>query len=107
MEKVIEDKYGLDEDTLQEICRILSRYGEVQEAILYGSRAKGNYKLFSDIDLTLKGDVLHDTLLDVIREFDESSLPYMFDVSIFNSLTNKELIEHITRCGKKIYERQT
>lgn len=35
MEKVIEDKYGLDEDTFQEICRILSRYGEVQEAILY------------------------------------------------------------------------
>lgn len=100
-------KYGLDEDTLQEIYRILSRYEEVREAVLYGSRAKGNYKPFSDIDLTLKGDVSLDTLLDVMREFDESSLPYMFDVSIFNSLTNKELIEHIARCGKKIYERST
>lgn len=100
-------KYGLDEDTLQEIYRILSRYDEVREAVLYGSRAKGNYKPFSDIDLTLKGDVSLDTLLDVMREFDESSLPYMFDVSIFNSLTNKELIEHIARCGKKIYERST
>lgn len=98
------DNYGLDEHTLEEICRILERYPQVTEAVLYGSRAKGNYKPFSDIDLTLKGDVSLDTLLEVMREFEESSMPYLFDVSVFNNLTNEELIDHIARCGKKIYD---
>ena len=95
--------YGLDEQTQREIHRILSHYSEIQEAILYGSRAKGTYKPFSDVDITLKGEVSVSTLLDIMREFEESSIPYLFDVSIFNDLTNPELIEHINRCGKKIY----
>ena len=48
-------KYGLPQSTFQKICGILSRYPQVEQAILYGSRAKGNYKNGSDIDLTLRG----------------------------------------------------
>jgi len=37
-------KHGLKESTTEEICEIFSRYPQVEKAILYGSRAKGNYK---------------------------------------------------------------
>lgn len=67
------------------------------------ARTKGNYKPFSDVDLTLKGDISQDALLGIMREFAESSLPYLFDISVFNSLTNSELVEHINRWGVKIY----
>ena len=41
--------------TIDRICIVLSQYSQVEKAILYGSRAKGNYKNGSDIDLTLYG----------------------------------------------------
>lgn len=50
-------KYGLEEQTLQTIFLIFGKYPEVEEVILYGSRAKGNFKPFSDIDITLKGTI--------------------------------------------------
>ena len=48
-------KYGLKESVIQQISAILARHPQVNQAILYGSRAKGNYKHGSDIDLTLRG----------------------------------------------------
>jgi uncharacterized protein len=50
-------KFGLKANTIQKICTVLTRYPQVDQAILYGSRAKGNYKNGSDIDLTLYGGV--------------------------------------------------
>ena len=96
-------KYGLEEQTLQTIFLIFGKYPEVEEVILYGSRAKGNFKPFSDIDITLKGKISPETLLSINCAFSESSLPYLFDISIFNDLNNQNLIDHINRWGKVIY----
>ena len=93
-------KYGLEEQT---IFLIFGKYPEVEEVILYGSRAKGNFKPFSDIDITLKGKISPETLLSINCAFSESSLPYLFDISIFNDLNNQNLIDHINRWGKVIY----
>ena len=89
-------KYGLEEQTLQTIFLIFGKYPEVEEVILYGSRAKGNFKPFSDIDITLKGKISPETLLSINCAFSESSLPYLFDISIFNDLNNQNLIEYIS-----------
>ena len=90
-------KYGLEEQTLQTIFLIFGKYPEVEEVILYGSRAKGNFKPFSDIDVTLKGKISPETLLSINCAFSESSLPYLFDISIFNDLNNQNLI------GEKLF----
>jgi predicted nucleotidyltransferase len=47
--------YGLKDTAVEQIQQVLSDYPDVQEAILYGSRAMGNYEPGSDIDLTLIG----------------------------------------------------
>ena len=74
------------------------------KVILYGSRAKGTYKPFSDIDITLLGDKLeHDDLLDIIDGIEDLLLPYMFDISLFSSLKNENLIDHINRVGVEVY----
>ena len=50
--------YGLKEKHIKAINSVFSKYPQIEKAILYGSRAKGNYRNGSDIDLTLVGDNL-------------------------------------------------
>ena len=98
-------EYGLSEETLARIVDVLRAYPSVRKAILYGSRAKGNFKHGSDIDITLIGNEINLTILGKIEwELDDLLLPYTFDLSIFHHIDSKELIEHINRIGKVIYE---
>ena len=74
--------------------------------MVYGSRAKGCNRRFSDVDLTLMGqDLTRQDLRNVVNEIDDLLLPYEFDLSLFSQLTNDALIDHIKRVGKTIYEK--
>jgi predicted nucleotidyltransferase len=98
--------FGLTAQTVENISGVLARHAQVQKAVLYGSRAKGNYKNGSDIDLTLFGDGLtRDELFAMVEELDDLLLPYMIDLSIFHQLNHEGLKEHIKRVGKIFYER--
>jgi uncharacterized protein len=98
--------YGLEKETLEKIIGIFAQYGAVQEAIIYGSRAKGNHKPGSDIDLTLKGDDLNLKILNQISlDLDELLLPYTFDLSIYHHIQQTDLIDHILRVGEVFYRR--
>ena len=99
--------YGLSDKEFDEMTAIFSKCKNLEKVILYGSRAKGNYKKFSDVDITLEGVNL--TLADLFQIQDllyESDLPYMYDVSIFSEITNPDLIDHIKRRGIVIWERE-
>lgn len=100
-------KYGLPQSTVQKICAVLSRYPQVETAILYGSRAKGNYKNGSDIDLTLRGgpDLTLNVLYKIMTEIDDLLLPYTIDLSIFNDIGDPDVIEHIQRVGVTFYDK--
>ena len=98
--------HGLSDQTMERIVTALAHYPEIEQAVLYGSRAKGNYRQGSDIDLTLFGDGLNHKLLTRLdNELDDLLLPYKFDLSLFASLTHPELIDHIRRAGVVFYER--
>jgi predicted nucleotidyltransferase len=97
---------GLSETTLANVHSILASCPEVESALVYGSRAKGNYKPGSDIDLTLKGEALtQDMLSRLVGQFEESNLPYQVDLSILRDINNPSLREHVERVGKVIYQR--
>ena len=99
-------KYGLKDSILENIAAVFSKHPKIEKVLLYGSRAKGNYKNGSDIDLTLIGENLDlQDLNKVSLDLDEIYLPYSFDLSIFENIENEELIEHISRIGVTIYER--
>ena len=98
--------HGLSPATVAKIRGVLSRHPEVERAILYGSRAKGNYKRGSDIDLTLAGASLTEDIRGRIDdELDNLLLPYTFDLSILADLTHPDLLDHIRRVGVVIYEK--
>jgi predicted nucleotidyltransferase len=97
---------GLSPSNIDKIRKVFADYPEVEKVIIYGSRAKGNYKPHSDIDLTLIGERLDlTTQFRIETALDDLLLPYTIDVSIFHQISNPDLIEHIGRVGKTFYER--
>ena len=94
---------GLKSEDVKRIKSIFKNYSEIEKVIVYGSRAKGNYKPYSDVDITLCGDINLKVLNKLDDELDDLLLPYKFDISVFNQIVNKDLIEHINQVGKIIY----
>ena len=88
------------------LCNVFAKNPKIEKVILYGSRAKGTFKPFSDVDITLVGGDLSTTdLADTINTIDDLLLPYMFDVSLYHKLKSPELIDHINRRGIIVYKR--
>lgn len=99
--------HGLSEKTVKQIFSVFEGFPEVEKAVLYGSRAKGNFKTGSDIDLTLYGEKLSARLLgDIAEALDDLLLPYTIDLSIFDDLNHAKLREHIERVGVVFYEKK-
>jgi predicted nucleotidyltransferase len=97
--------YGLSDKTRHEIISVLSRYPQIEKAILYGSRAMGRYREGSDIDLTLQGKNLTLQILhQIANAFDDTLLPYQFDLSVYHLIENKDIKDHIQRVGVIVYE---
>ncbi|OAV73574.1 putative nucleotidyltransferase [Bacteroidales bacterium Barb6] len=93
--------YGLKDTDIQRIKQVFAPYSEVERVVLYGSRAKGNFKPASDIDLTLYGEKLTLTLqYKIENDLDDLLLPYKMDVSIFHRISNPDLTDHINRIGQ-------
>jgi predicted nucleotidyltransferase len=99
--------FGLIPEDIEKIKSVFRKHFEIESVIIYGSRAKGNYKIGSDIDLTIKGTEVNFDLLQIIEnEIDNLLLPYKTDLSVFKDIKNKELIDHINRVGKEFYNKE-
>jgi predicted nucleotidyltransferase len=97
-------KFGLNKNVIAKINRVFAKYPQVEQVIIYGSRAKGNYKKGSDIDLSLKGQNIDLSLMQAIElEIDNLMLPYTFDISIFKQISNPDFTDHINRVGLEFY----
>jgi predicted nucleotidyltransferase len=97
--------FGLTEDTIDKIRGVFAQYPQVAEVILYGSRAKGTHHNGSDIDLTLKGEGLGLALVNRIgNDIDDLLLPYTLDLSVFQQISNPDLVDHIHRVGVAFYQ---
>ncbi|WP_346200775.1 nucleotidyltransferase domain-containing protein [Caldifermentibacillus hisashii] len=99
--------YGLLEKDMDYILKALKQFDEIDRAILYGSRAMGNYKKGSDVDIAIQGEkVTKKTIFELDDLLNEVyPLPYFFDIVHFEKLTNQNLIDHIEKNGKVLYVR--
>ncbi len=99
-----EMRFGLPKKAIEKMCEIFTLHPEIDQVILYGSRALGTYKNGSDIDLTLKGRKLgFRTLHQIEEELEELLLPWMIDINLYEKIENKDLIAHINDNGMQIY----
>lgn len=96
--------HGIPERDLAKIREVLSGHPAVEQAVLYGSRAKGTHSPGSDIDLTLTGEGL--TLRELGRiadALDDLLLPYTLDLSLHSKIDHADLLDHIRRVGIVLY----
>lgn len=97
---MIKTDTGLKKKDIYRMARVIMGVGNIREALVFGSRAKENYRPGSDIDLALKGDGL--TLKDILRlstALDDLDLPYHIDVVIYDRIGEPGLKDHIDRLG--------
>lgn len=97
-------RFGLKESFIRKVNSVFTGFPEIEEVIIYGSRAKGNPKQGSDIDLTIRGRKVTLTILNKVRtKLDDLLSPYTFDLSLYDQIENKELLYHIIRIGVTFY----
>lgn len=93
-------KYGLSEDTYNKINTIIKKYNNYS-FIIFGSRARDEYKKQSDIDIAIYGDVTKKDEFNILNDFDQLDIPYKIDLVFMYKLTKKELIESIKMDAKE------
>ena len=97
------NQFGIDEDELEIVLSVLKRYDGIEKAVIFGSRAKGNYEEYSDIDIAIFSK--ENLAGEILTDFDEELLIYKVDIISYNHISSQALKEHIDRVGKIIYEK--
>lgn len=93
-------KFGLRQEQVNQILRTVRSNSKVQEVIFFGSRARGDYRDNSDIDIAIKGKNLNSTEINMISsELDDLLLPYKIDLVYYETLKNRELRDKIDNEG--------
>jgi predicted nucleotidyltransferase len=96
----VRHRSGLPPAAVASILQVLHGYPQIERIVLYGSRAKGNFRPGSDIDLCLVAPALGlRDLLEIDGRLDDLLLPWKIDLSLRHQIDNPELLEHIDRVG--------
>jgi len=77
--------------------RWIQRFNSYKKAFAALERKEG-----SDIDITIKGSLVFGDLVKLSTKLDNLNLPWKIDLSLYDQITSKELLDHIDRIGVKI-----
>jgi len=95
--------FGLPSVACERIVAVLSDYPEIVQVSIFGSRAKGNYRPGSDIDLCLESPALTmSRRLELENRLDDLLLPWKIDLLVRHEIDNPALLEHIDRVGANL-----
>ena len=101
MSSNVDVESGIKTEVLKEIKDLAVKY-RVDKVILFGSRARGDFRMTSDIDLAFSGGEASAFILDVSEE---TSTLLKFDIVDLLKPLQPELLESIEREGIVIYEK--
>lgn len=97
----------LDRDILY-MNEAIEQFPEIEKVTIYGSRAMGNYRKTSDVDMAIIGKAVSPhtirRLADLLNE--EYPIPYDFDLIDYQTIKNEQLKVHIDELGKTFYQRK-
>lgn len=98
-------KFGLSDSVISELQDVFRRHANISKVLIFGSRAKGNYREGSDIDLVAIGnDLDYSQLIKILTEIDNLELLYSVDLLDYNKTINTPIGEHIDRVGQVFYQ---
>ena len=91
-------KYGLLNEIYLQIQNIIKKYN-MYTFKLFGSRARGNFKIHSDIDIAVIGNVSKEDEFKILNDFDLLEIPYTIDIVFVNKIQKQELLNSILKEG--------
>ena len=97
-------QFGIPNALLQKMSETFSKYPDIQKVTLFGSRATGNFRNGSDIDLSISTQK-PDLIATLRIELDDLNSPYLIDLVDENNLTNQALLKQIREYGVTVYEK--
>ncbi|OFZ26733.1 MAG: hypothetical protein A2381_17235 [Bdellovibrionales bacterium RIFOXYB1_FULL_37_110] len=98
------NKFGLKDLDIELIIKIIQKYPQIKKVILFGSRAMGNYKPGSDIDLAICGNKIDTILTKLWGELEnDTNLPYEIDLINLDDVKSEELKKHVADHGILIF----
>jgi uncharacterized protein len=97
--------FGLKDTQIEKMNACFALHSGIERVIVYGSRAMGNYRDGSDIDLTIEGLVDSQSMSRLETQLDDLLLPYFIDLSLKHKITHTDLISHIDSMGKVFYQK--
>lgn len=103
----VDGRTGVATFVTDKLVRSLRCFREIEAAAIYGSRARGDFNRYSDIDLALFGErVTSETVFRVKNLIDDSFIVFPVDVTAVATLAPDSAIRHaIDRDGIVIYDR--
>ena len=101
----MENPFGIYDKTYNLIMEVLEATSEVEAAFIFGSRAMGNHKKGSDVDIAVSGSKINPKVLMNLKSKlnEELPIPYFVDVVHIENTQNEALKTHIMKFGKKFY----
>ena len=101
------EKLGVKENLLNRIIDIVSKYEYVEKVLIFGSRARGDYKSSSDIDIAICGSMIDKKEFNIIEdEIRGINTVIDFDIVYFEDLSKVSLKNNIIRDGVEIYAKR-
>ncbi len=94
----------LSPTVIAKLTRIFSTYPELIEVRLFGSRATGKAKAYSDIDLATRG-IVDDRLGRLALDLEDLNIPQICDLKTYESIKSALLNQHIDTFGMVIYSK--
>lgn len=99
--------FGIKDSSMKILTSIFSNYGQVEEVVLYGSRAKGNFTDRSDVDMVIcNSNINRHVLGKILADINNSNFPYTVDIQLLENIKSPSLLEHINRIGQTFYKKE-
>ena len=99
-------EFGIEEAILDDVRQVLAEYSNAEKAVIFGSRATGEFSNASDIDIAVFAPFMDEEVFAQLW-FDLDNLPIVFKMDIihFDTLANETMKEKILQEGKIFYNR--
>jgi predicted nucleotidyltransferase len=94
---------GIPDDYTNQLLLLLHK-PSINQVKLFGSRAKGNFKSGSDIDIALFGTTTNKEKMEILLTLEDLDFPWKVDIALPHQIDNEELLAHIDRVGLILLE---
>lgn len=93
-------KFGLSDEIYNKIMNIIKKYDYTFK--IFGSRARGDYKYNSDIDIAVYGEIKQEDKFSISNDFDKIDMAYSIDLVFVQDITKEEFLNSINRDGVEL-----